>query len=174
MIEFFKKEFIKASNDWSDIYQHMQVLYDYANKVDHITEFGVRTGVSTRAFLYSAVQRNITLKSYDLVLNDSVQLLFNLAQEFNKNIHYTRANTLDLIIDETDLLFIDTDHTYIQLSQELKLHGNKSRKYIILHDTETFPELNKAIDEFLSNNKHWNILVRYNNNNGLTILQRDQ
>ena len=27
-----------------------------------------------------------------------------------------------------DLIFFDTDHNYNQLSQELKLHGNKSRK----------------------------------------------
>lgn len=172
MIELFKQEFLAANNNWSDIYQHIPVLYDYANKVNHITELGVRNGVSTRAFLYSVVERNTTLKSYDLVLNDSVQVLFNLAQELNKNVFYAKANTLDMTIDETDLLFIDTDHTYIQLSQELKLHGNKSRKYIILHDTETFPELNKAIYEFLLSNKHWEIAFTYIHNNGLTILER--
>ncbi len=55
------------------------------------------------------------------------------------------------------------------------------RKWIILHDTETFGEkgeaesergLNYAIREFLMANDDWMELQRYTNNNGLTILQR--
>ena len=81
-------------------------------------------------------------------------------------------------------MFIDTYHEYNQLKQELKLHGNKVKKYLIFHDTttfgqfgETFKELNtigiwKAIQEFLDENKNWIIEEKLDNNNGLTILKR--
>ena len=172
MLEYFKKEYENACNNKSDINEHIPTLYEYANAVNHITELGVRWGVSTRAFLYSVIQRKTTLRSYDLVTNTWVTDLFVKAKELNVDAVYQQANTLEMTLDQTDLLFIDTDHTYNQLSQELKLHGNKARKYIIFHDTVTFPDLDKAINEFLSVNKHWNLLIKHVNNNGLTILQR--
>lgn len=172
MLEYFKHEYENACKNQSDINEHIPILFDYANKVSHITELGVRWGVSTRAFLYSAVLNKTTLCSYDINLYDVVKELFAKASEINTNLSYQQANTLDLIIEETDLLFIDTLHTYQQLSTELKLHGNKAKKYIIFHDTVTFFELNKAIDEFCEANKHWKLLCNYTNNNGLKILER--
>jgi len=172
MLEYFKKEYENACNNKSDINEHIPTLYEYANAVNHITELGVRWGVSTRAFLYSVIQRKTTLRSYDLVTNNWVTDLFIKAKELNVDAVYKQANTLDMTIDQTDLLFIDTEHTYSQLSEELKLHGNKARKYIIFHDTVTFPDLDKAINEFLYYNKHWNLLIKHVNNNGLTILHR--
>ena len=88
--------------------------------------------------------------------------------------------TLGNQIEETDLLFLDTDHTYKQVKSELDLHGNKSKKYIIFHDTTTFEfrgmngdtiGIWPAIEEFLTNNKNWSIETRLENNNGLTILK---
>jgi hypothetical protein len=99
-------------------------------------------------------------------------------------------------IEETDLLFIDTWHVYQQLKKEFELHADKSRKYIILHDTTTFGEngegiastninivtgqieaiphkgLWPAVEEFLESNTKWKLKERYTNNNGLTVLER--
>lgn len=173
MLDFFKKEYENSCKNSSDINEHIPTLYEYANAVNHITELGVRWGVSTRAFLYSVIQRKTTLRSYDIVTNHWVEDLFTKAKTLNADATYNKANTLDIVLDQTDLLFIDTEHTYSQLSKELKLHGNKSRKYIIFHDTVTFPELDKAIYEFLDVNKHWQLLFKLVNNNGLTILERE-
>ncbi len=83
-------------------------------------------------------------------------------------------------IEETDLLFIDTWHVYEQLKEELRLHGSKARKYIVLHDTTTFGEngegegrrgLWPAVEEFLAVGE-FQIKERFQNNNGLTILVR--
>lgn len=172
MENLFETEYLTAKNNISDINQHIPVIFEYACRVKHITEMGVRTGVSTRAFLYAVQKCNSLLRSYDIVFNDKVNDLFVEAKKANLNANYMMGNTLKIEIEETDLLFIDTDHTYSQLSQELKLHGNKARKYIIFHDTTTFPELNKAIYEFLDNNNFWKICYVTANNNGLTILER--
>ena len=88
------------------------------------------------------------------------------------------GNTLEIEIEPTDLLFIDTLHTYDQLIKELELHGNKSKKFIIIHDTETFggnkkkKGLEHAYKEFLTNNENWSLLEHFANNNGLTVLKR--
>lgn len=156
----------------SDINQHLVTLFGFGKEVNHITEMGVRTGVSTRAWLNLAVNYDKTLIAYDLYLDNNVADLFAKAKKLKKNVTYNIANTLNVEIEPTDLLFIDTQHTYHQLISELKLHGNKASKYIIMHDTVTFPDLNIAIEEFLQDNKHWILKIKFQHNNGLTILER--
>jgi hypothetical protein len=174
----FESEYKKAKLVPSDINENLPVLYNLAKTVNHITEFGVRTGVSTRAFLNTDAE----LVSYDIYIDETVQQLFNFANQENKKAQYIKADTLSLVIEETDLLFIDTLHTYKQLKQELYLHGNKSRKYIVFHDTYTFGLIGEdkidkqgllsAIIEFIINNPHWKFKIYKTNNNGMTVLER--
>lgn len=164
----------------SDINEHLPTLYKYGKMVKHITEFGVRRGISTIAWLYSNPEELI---SYDISDRKFDHKLFKSLTPVSTNFVYILGNTLEIIIKETDLLFIDTYHTYTQLSNELRLHGNKSRKYLIFHDTKIFelvgedkkePALQKAIDEFITSNKHWVLKEKFENNNGLIILERKQ
>lgn len=169
IVNLLNSEYQQAKKNKSDINEHLETLYNYALKCDHITELGVRTGQSTRAFLNA----HKTLISYDIIQNEHVQSLFYAASKLF-HARYHNANTLDLDIEPTDLLFIDTDHTYTQLSAELKLHGNKALKYIIFHDTTTYcDELVPAIFEFLDqSNGEWIIDRHFKHNNGLTIIKR--
>lgn len=172
MITSFDYDYKNACITPSDINQHMVTLFGLGKEVNHITEMGVRTGVSTRAWLNLAVNYEKTLVSYDIYLDITVAELFQKAKKLNKNVTYNIANTLKIEIEPTDLLFIDTEHTYDQLIQELRLHGNKASKYIVMHDTVTFPELNFAVDEFLRENTHWKEKIKFYHNNGLTVLER--
>ena len=175
--QFFERQYKAWCDVSSDINEHLPTLRDLAEKCQHVTEMGVRTGASTRAFLAS----ERVLRSYDLELDRKVQALFDLANMLGRDVVYRQADVLTTHIDHTDLLFIDTLHTYQQLRQELSRHADKSRKYIVFHDTETFghrdeigqgPGLNPAIQEFLTTNPHWQLQHRYTNNNGLTVLIR--
>jgi hypothetical protein len=97
------------------------------------------------------------------------------ADEIKKEFSFTQVNTIAerFEIEPTDLLFIDTDHTYVQCSQELRQHSYKVKKFIIFHDTTTYgAELNKAIEEFLEKNNDWMLREKLLNNNGLTIIAR--
>lgn len=172
MITSFEYDYKNACINPSDINQHLVALFGFGKEVNHITEMGVRTGVSTRAWLNLAVNYDKTLISYDIYLDTNVAELFNKAKKLGKKVTYNIANTLNVEIEPTDLLFIDTQHTYDQLIQELTLHGNKVSKYIIMHDTTTFADLNIAIKEFLANNSHWQTKIVYTHNNGLTVLER--
>ena len=82
-------------------------------------------------------------------------------------------------------MFIDTLHSFKQLSAELERHNTKVKKYIILHDTISFGHTNEddrksgdncglvpAISNFLKQNKNWKEEATHSNNNGLTILRK--
>lgn len=153
----------------SDINEHLPTIHKYANMSDCVVEFGVRDGVSTSAILASSAKR---VFSYDLAYNNTVEKSFEYARLSGKNCSYNFGDSRLVEIDACDLLFIDTEHTYEQLIVELNNHHHKVKNFIVMHDTVTFPELNRAIDEFLYNNTEWQIHKSFHNNNGLTILVR--
>lgn len=176
---FLYNEYQNACNVPSDINENLPILFELSKECNHVTEMGVRTGVSTRAFLNS----DVVLRSYDIILNDNVTNLFEIAKKIGKDVSYTQADVLNIEIEETDLLFIDTLHSYSQLREELKLHSKKSKKYIVFHDTQTFgviggPDLGNelgllpAIIEFLIDNPEWKFRIHKTNNNGLTVLEK--
>lgn len=179
-----KFEYETSCNTVSDINQHLPILYETAKECDHVTEMGVRHGSSTRAFLYADPKKYI---AYDLNIDPEVNKLFEYCSELGKDFHYIQADVLKIEIEETDMLFIDTYHCYEQLSQELKLHSNKVRKYIAFHDTHTYARRGEnldfmdfsgtkgimyAIEEFLEENKNWKIVHDVDYNNGLMIIER--
>jgi hypothetical protein len=121
--------------------------------------------------------------------------------EINVDIQYHWINDLELSIEEPiDLVFIDTWHVYGQLKRELQKFGPLTKQYIIMHDTEIdgingesircdmdmnlqstesgipVEEISRgiqpAINEFLIDHPNWILLEHFQNNNGLTILQR--
>ena len=171
-------EYNKAKTTPSDINQNLHVLYELAKECKHVTEMGVRTGVSTRAFLNTDVE----LISYDIQLNPDVENLFTHAKLLGKKVQYEQADVLQIEIEPTDLLFIDTFHIYDQLSKELKKHAHKVKKYIAFHDTYIYglrgenPQdkngLLTAIIEFLISNQEWQFKFHTNKNNGMTVLER--
>ena len=187
----FNQDYITECNRTSDINEHLPTLDRLAKDCTHITEFGVRTGSSTRAFLNT----NASLRSYDLSIDSYLNSIFKKAQEFGKDVSYTEADVLNIEIEETDLLFIDTWHQYEQLKQELSIHGKKSRKYIAFHDTQTYGVIGEncsnsssgkivtnymenpkgllpTIIEFIIENPEWQFKIHKTNNNGLTILEK--
>jgi hypothetical protein len=84
------------------------------------------------------------------------------------------------LIEEADLLFVDSHHTYETVSKELSLHGHKIKKYIMFHDTVAYGEIGedggvgilKAIHEFLEANPEWKIVHQVDYNNGFMIIER--
>lgn len=174
----------------SDINEHLPTLKKYAHECEHITEMGVRTGVSIWALLAA---KPLKLIAYDVVKDPGIDQIERCAKDCNINFQFEKKDVLKIEIEKTDLLFIDTLHTYEQLRRELNLHADKVRKYIILHDTITFGErgeqvyshasdiarsdvsgkgLKYALAEFLDANNKWRIKEAFANNNGLTVLER--
>lgn len=172
ILKSLEVEYENACNTQTDIFKHLPVLRNLAKECNHVTEMGVRTGQSTRALLVEPV----ILRSYDLFLDDGVSKLFELAQIADKDVQYIQGDTLKIEIDETDLLFIDTEHTYNQLAAELELHHKKARKYIAFHDTDKpyAAELLPAIIEFMIRHPEWDFHYHTKECHGFTVIRRKQ
>lgn len=169
--------YAQARQGPSDIHEHMPVIMEYCKQCAHVTEFGVREVVSTWAMLMANPMKCV---SYDVKESDKVSEAARICAQQGVNWMFIKGDTLHVVIENTDLLFIDTLHTYDQLIQELQLHHDKVRKYILMHDTSWHGEtgeggkagLWKAVQEFLANHAEWTLLERRTNNNGLTVLSR--
>lgn len=195
-------EAITLSDLSVDIREHLHVLKQYASECKSVTELGVRWVVSTWAFIAGKPK---SLSSFDInnfeIYGVSHQRIKEAADEVEVNFRFFQENVLTTNkIVETDLLFIDTLHSYKQLKMELYLHANKATKYLIFHDVISFGEhdegevkldeawsdelkayysklenntgINAAIVEFLTENRNWIVDKLYTNNNGLLILKR--
>ena len=164
------------------IAHYMPVLYKYAKQCDSVVEIGVDQVCSTWAFLYAAPSNGVTSVDIDLQrkaymerhsLTENIWLTWakELAKKENVTFNPIESSSLEIELPEHDLLFIDSLHTYDQLSQELTLHGNKAQKYIIMHDTTLYPELLQAIDEFIDENDHFEQIEWLKDTPGLLILK---
>ena len=181
-------EYNQEKRTKSDINEHLHDLYTLACNVTHVTEMGSRFGASTKAFLNAPV----SLRAYDLEIHEPLMNLFKMARKVGKDVEYIRGNTLEILIEPTDMIFIDTWHSQEQLRQELKLHGNAARKYLAFHDTHTYGVRDEQVDwaanpnrkampdqgllpaiiEFVIANPQWQFMKHKSNNNGLTVLER--
>ena len=161
----------------SDIHEHLPVIHEYCLKCAHVTEFGVRDVVSTWAMLHAKPMKCI---SYDVHESDKVAAAAMIVAREHVHWQFIKADTLSITMEQTDLLFIDTLHTYDQLIKELELHHDKVNKYIMMHDTSFHGDtgengragLWQAIQEFLQKHAQWQLVERRTNNNGLTVLGR--
>lgn len=187
--------------EWSDIFEHLPVLYEYTKKCSSVVECGVRTIVSSYAFANGLKETpGNLLTMVDPGASPDMPAFLNLCKTEGVNAQFFNESDLLCPLVQTDLLFIDTWHVYGQLKRELARWHSSVNKYIIMHDTtvdewqgETirngwnavqqsktfgFPveEINKglwpAVEEFLAEHPEWTIEKRLTNNNGLTILKR--
>lgn len=178
-------EYQARCNAASDINEHLPTLKKYAEQCSTITEMGVRSIVSTYAFIAAKPQKLtcIDIKHPDEQAGHvgTLQKAQTIAEENGVDFKFIQGSTLELEIETTELLFIDTWHTYNQLRCELEKHAKNVTKYIILHDTVTYGHRDEgggdkglwpAVEEFLNQNTCWEILEKFENNNGLTILTK--
>lgn len=176
-----EQKFTELSQIPSDINEHLIVLRYYADHCSHVTELGVRRGVSTWAFLSSMAKRLVSVDvNHPDDFGGSLQEMREASAEAMINFTFILADDLSIELEETDLLFIDALHTYGHLTKELALHACKSRKYIIFHDIVQYgvvgvdggEGIGRAISEFLNQNPAWKVKETYENNNGLLILEK--
>ena len=143
-----------------DIVGHKNYLAELA-KGKNVVELGVRCGFSTACFLTSCE----SLTSYDVVMTPEAEELQAKCSKWK----FIKKSSLDVIIPDCDILFIDTLHTYTQLLQELTLHHRNVKQRIVMHDTNDV-NLKNAIKDFISKNPKWSIEVETPISNGLTTL----
>jgi cephalosporin hydroxylase len=140
----------------------------------NVVEFGCEFGNSTVAFILSNAK---SVLSVDIKITNNIKFISTLSDKHK----YKEISSLEINMPKCDVLFIDTDHCYQQLHDELYRNHKEVRGKIIMHDTELFKlkspydgreGLQRAIDEFLNDFPEWKVEKVYKNNNGLTILTK--
>jgi len=178
-----ERKYVELCGTPSDTNEHLPTLQNYASQCHHVTELGVRKGVTTWAFLASTAKVLLSVDiNYPEEYGGSMAEMKKAAEEVGKEFRFVLADDLNVELEETDMLFIDTLHVYRHLKAELSLHAGRARRFIVIHDTETFgivgadggTGLFNAIHEFLVSHKEWRIKEIFKNNNGLTILERHE
>jgi cephalosporin hydroxylase len=160
----------------TDIHEHLPLLSDLTSECSHVTELGVGWAQSTRAFL----RHDIELHSYEYKPHQEVLEYFEKAKAAGRRVTLHVADTRQVEIAETDLMLVDSLHIYEQVTEELRLHAPKVRKYIVFHDTTTFADNGEfggkgiwpAVQEFIDSHPEWQMIERKTNNNGLTVLKK--
>lgn len=150
----------KACVGPTDIHEHLPLLRLLASRCDHVTEFGMRWARgSTLAFLAAQPKTFVSWELDPVFVTD--RRVNDLTHVAGRTSFQPRTgNTLEITIEKTDMLFIDTLHTGRHLLSELERHVDpKNRpvaKYLAFHDTHLFglvgedggPGLRTAIRQF--------------------------
>lgn len=193
------EEYEKHCTQSSDINEHLPNLRKLAKECSSVVEMGIRDVVSTWGLLQGLSESAQTPRSYlGVDLNYPPTNKAHLAQEL-ANAHQISfqiwlGNNFYFEMPPTDLLFIDTFHTYRHLTFELETFSPQVRKYIAMHDTSApwgerdepgdqkleYPahiHLHKrglwaAVEDFLQTHPEWRLKERYFNNAGFTVLER--
>jgi hypothetical protein len=162
---------IQPTNWLGDSPSRFDIYSKYAAMVDSVTEFGVYTGLSTTAFMAGNPK---SLISYDIT-DEYISILPELYENskiLGIDFKFEIKNSLEIDINNTDLLFIDTVHTYDHCLAEINKHHTKVNKFMMFHDTTAWPGVFDAIVEFLKYNIDWHIVYHCNKNSGLMILEK--
>lgn len=168
--ELYAERCKKPERD-ADIWEHLPTLRLYAERVRHITEFGVRTGNSTTGFLMGLSRFGGEMHSYEI---ESQR--YSPPEIPKVTWTWTQANTANLdTIAPTELLFIDSNHAHEHVLKELRFAPLVSQ-YILFHDTaktwEGGDSVWRARDVFLAANPDWILANEWHNCNGLSVLER--
>jgi hypothetical protein len=200
LVEHFEEQ----RTNKSDLHQHIPTFYKYALDCTHITEFGVRWVTASWSFL-KGLTDNVYKKQKKMVGVDkkrhkNVDLFESMCKKHNIEYDFIEGNSAYVKIEETDLLFIDSWHTYGTMKRELHNNHHKVRKYMLFHDVitdasysesvrfnwnieqqskesgysedEIFIGIVPAIKEFLNKHPEWRVKEFFRNNNGLLVLER--
>lgn len=193
-----------------DMCKHTPVLRRLASHSSSIVEMGVRGVVSSWSLMLGLYESGAAPLHEKWMLSvDLAHIDFRHAVHVGKlcglNVRFLQHNSATVELPPViDLLLIDTMHALGHVRRELAMHANRTRRYIVLHDTEIdgvrsdvlrlsgeqavqdraklmgYSEadvrggLQPGIDDFLVAHPEWTLLEHYSNYPGLTVLVRHE
>lgn len=176
--------YTKVSEIPRDLEKHFPKLRELAAKCVNIVEFTKRreSTVALAAGLFDATQARTeenaySFHSFNLEADDEAVSSINKIAPFGFVLNKAESPVVSAI-GETDLLFIDSQHTYERLRDELKKFASSVRRYIVLHDTALHgfhgedggAGLLQALKEFMRDYPQWSIVYHTQEQYGLTVL----
>ena len=170
-----------ACNEKRDLDEHLPKLYELAKKCDSATAITKRREAAI-PLLAARCSKFVRVFSYEtdalfehlrtLQLEEKLTEVLTISSPIDSNIQS---------IERTDLLFIDSVHTFEQLIKELSVYGPLVNKYIVLHDVAIYdfkgeddksPGLLAAVIAFVRSNPEWTVVYHTRSQYGLMVLSR--
>lgn len=154
----------------SDVNGHFETIRKYVSEGDIVVELGVRECVSTWALLANKPGQII---SCDVIRpqQKNLDLVGKAAKEIGTGFSFWHGESTNLeIFPYTDIVFIDTLHLYSQIIKELWRFSERTRKYIIFHDS-IIPEVRSCIQDFLFN-LNWKFKEEVDIGTRLCVIER--
>ncbi len=145
-----EERYTAASHTPSDINEHVTMLAHYASRCATVLELGVRSCVSSWAFLkglHGNGQDVKLLLAADLERHPNVDDVARVATSNGIEYAFWQGNDLAIETFPVDLTFIDTWHVYGQLKRELAKFAPLTKKFIIMHDTTVDGEAGESLRE---------------------------
>lgn len=162
-----------------DLNEHMDKIKELAGNVKTVTEISNRRE-STLAILAGRPRKFV---SYNTEVDGFVEAAKRQIDPTQTSYFPHRISDSRMIgvIEDTDMLFIDSEHTYDRLKEELDKYAPKVSRYIVMHDTQIFgltgqgsePGHNGmlgAVIGFVRANPRWSVTYHSTEQYGLTVL----
>jgi len=156
---------------WVDMAPHIEALSGYARPAGTIVEFGVRGGVSTWAMLKGLPDdgRIVAVDNDPDVLRMTPPWVL---EDPRLEVVIGDDLTVELPVDQADLVVIDSGHEYGQTLDELARADALDPTVIVLHDylyADT-PGVRRAVDEWTARGA-WRLATVHPSQWGLAVLE---
>lgn len=172
--------YAEACNKVSDVFMHCPTIREFASRCQHVTELGLNSSGVCISIMAGQPPMFIAYGKNQNIIDALAKKLPESAGRTHLKVRI--GDPLSIQIEQTEMLVLDTYHSYSQLKQELLKHAGSVTKYLVIVSSYAFasrgedgnsPGIMDAVLEFLEKNNHWEIVFNERKNNGLLILQRE-
>ena len=147
--------------------EHLPTLRRLAGECETVAELGRENGSSAFAMMMGEPK---TVISVDINPCKYQHHLDAVAQFFNINLATVIGDSRKVDIGPVDLLYVDSEHSYEQVRDELRQHIDNVGKYLVFHDVAAYAGIQEAIHE--EADEDFEIIESYINQYGLWVMQR--
>ena len=158
---------------WKEYPEYIRQLPSILKNCESYRELGTNQGGSASVALLQK------LKYYELIdksfknFNPIKKYFDEYTKENNIEICYREMSSLEVnTIVKTDFILIDSVHKYNHVTKEIKKYEPLTKKYMMFHDTISYPGVREAVISFLTENKHWKIVEEQTVTPGYIVLGR--
>ena len=158
-----------------DLDQHMDTLKELSSKCSHVTEISKRK----ESLIALAAGKPEKIVSHNIEMNTILEHVEKVSTDTVIERSFLKSVEVDSI-EKTDLLFIDTVHTYDMMLDELTKFAPSVKRFIVARGTQSNGEIGEdggrgilyALRFFMEKNPKWSVIEHHEHQYGITVLAR--
>ena len=166
--ESMEEYYVTLIQEFAPSSEHLPTLRRLSWDCNYVVELGTQHGNSAFSMLMASP---CEMQCVDVRPCKYIDHLLQLTACTGTEFEFVQADSRgsDGIMVDIDLLFVDSDHTYDHCKAELQAHKAQCRRYVVFHDTVSFPGILPAIEEELTD---FDLVENYTNGHGLQVWER--